>query len=128
MYKIVLNSVTDGESTQIITDGDVINENGTTSVSFVDSQTGDSTKIVINDEVVSIIKFGTISSILEFSIGEETNTFLTTPYGVLPIKLKTSSVKCERDNDSVRVSLDYNTYFESEVSRFEISLTATRRE
>ena len=80
-YKITIKSTVDGETNEIVAFGNVFKEYGSTAIDFSDEENGNYTKIVIGEDMVSIIKEGDISTVLLFERGKSTFSELSTEYG-----------------------------------------------
>ena len=125
-FKIIIKSTVDGETNELITYGDVVEEFGATSVNYYDEQTKSPTRIVVGCDSVNIIREGELSSVLTFEEGKSLEAVLRTEYGEIPLVVETTSIRKFINEKIVKVVLDYITDFNGERSKFSISLYAEK--
>lgn len=68
---------------------------------------GTTTTVKIEDQSVSLIRFGTITTNLNFKEGVLDTSVYKTPYGMLEIIIKPTLVKVDVDEDGGEINLQY---------------------
>ncbi len=125
-YKITIKSTVDGELNEIVAYGDVFNEYGSTVIEFTDEVTGNYSKIVIGEDMVSIIKEGEINTVFLFERGKTTFSELFTEYGEIPVETHTTDIVQDSTEDSVMLKLVYTSFTGGMSERFDVSVTALK--
>ena len=125
-YKITIKSTVDGELNEIVAYGDVFNEYGSTVIEFTDEVTGNYSKIVIGEDMVSIIKEGEINTVFLFERGKTTFSELSTEYGEIPVETHTTDIVQDSTVDSVMLKLVYTSFTGGMSERFDVSVTALK--
>lgn len=75
----------------------------------VSGMEGTTTTLKITEGSLSIIRFGTYNSRLEFRAGETTYTSYQTPYGTIPLEIKTSRLDINlKPSEQSIIQLKYN--------------------
>lgn len=64
--------------------------------------------IKISEKCVEIIKKGLVTAHMSFVEGEKTMTFYDTPYGSIYLGIFAQNIQIERDEDDIRISIDYS--------------------
>ena len=125
-YRITIKSTVDGETNEIIMLGDVFREYGFTTVHYEDEDSHDPTKIVIGDGVISIARTGEMNSVLTFEKDAVCSASIVTPFGEIPLSVKTIDLSAVEADGNVDMSIDYVTEIGGNSSRFNISLRAEK--
>ena len=125
-YKITIKSTVDGELNEIVAYGDVFNKYGSTVIEFTDEVTGNYSKIVIGEDMVSIIKEGEINTVFLFERGKTTFSELSTEYGEIPVETHTTDIVQDSTEDSVMLKLVYTSFTGGMSERFDVSVTALK--
>ena len=125
-YKITIKSTVDGETNEIVAFGNVFKEYGSTAIDFSDEENGNYTKIVIGEDMVSIIKEGDISTVLLFERGKSTFSELSTEYGEIPVETRTTDISEILTDDSVMLKLAYTSFVGGLTERFDVNVTAEK--
>jgi len=127
-YRITIKSTIDGETNEVITLGDVVKEYGSTSVSYVDDINNNSTRIVIGEDIVSIIRGGEMDTIMTFEKGKTTYAAIRTEYGEIPLDLETTGITSGEWDGGIDLDLKYTTNLAGESSKFNVYVRAERIE
>ena len=64
--------------------------------------------IKISEKCVEITKKGLVTAHMSFVEGEKTMTFYDTPYGSIYLGIFAQNRQIERDEDDIRISIDYS--------------------
>ena len=64
--------------------------------------------IKISEKCVEITKKGLVTAHMSFVEGEKTMTFYDTPYGSIYLGIFAQNIQIERDEDDIRISIDYS--------------------
>lgn len=64
--------------------------------------------IKISEKCVEITKKGLVTAHISFVEGEKTMTFYDTPYGSIYLGIFAQNIQIERDEDDIRISIDYS--------------------
>lgn len=64
--------------------------------------------IKISEKCVEITKKGLVTAHMSFVEGEKTMTFYDTPYGSIYLGIFAQDIQIERDEDDIRISIDYS--------------------
>lgn len=64
--------------------------------------------IKISGKCVEITKKGLVTAHMSFVKGEKTMTFYDTPYGSIYLGIFAQNIQIERDEDDIRISIDYS--------------------
>lgn len=64
--------------------------------------------IKISEKCVEITKKGLVTAHMSFVEGEKTMTFYDTPYGSIYLGIFAQNIHIERDEDDIRISIDYS--------------------
>lgn len=64
--------------------------------------------IKISEKCVDITKKGLVTAHMSFVEGEKTMTFYDTPYGSIYLGIFAQNIQIERDEDDIRISIDYS--------------------
>ena len=64
--------------------------------------------IKISEKCVEITKIGLVTAHMSFVEGEKTMTFYDTPYGSIYLGIFAQNIQIERDEDDIRISIDYS--------------------
>lgn len=108
----IVDSYDDHESVELETEGFAYEDNGYTCFSYVESpmsgMEGTSSVIKVKNDLVEIIRIGTVNSIMEFETGKKNVTLYSTPYGEISLEIKTEAIEIERkENRITRVKISY---------------------
>ena len=125
-YKITIKSTVDDETNEIVAFGNVFKEYGSTAIDFSDEENGNYTKIVIGEDMVSIIKEGDISTVLLFERRKSTFSELSTEYGEIPVEPRTTDISEILTDDSVTLKLAYTSFVGGLTERFDVNVTAEK--
>lgn len=69
---------------------------------------GTTTTLKIEDNKLSLIRIGSTSSKMEFDEKKENVSMYTTPYGTLQLKIKTSDLDVDVDDDGGDITVNYD--------------------
>ncbi len=75
---------------------------------YEDTESKSTNTIKIADKCVEITKKGVVTAHMCFSLGEKTMTFYDTPYGSIYLGIFTRDIQIERDEDNIKVAIDYS--------------------
>jgi len=125
-YRITIRSTVDGDTSEVITFGEVFKEYGATTVSYMDEELNSPTRIVFGGGIVNIIREGDYSSVLTFERGKTTTSALETEFGDIPVALETTDVDCGEWDGGLKINLAYETVLGGERSRFDVTVRAER--
>ena len=64
--------------------------------------------IKISEKCVEITKKGLVTAHMSFVEGEKSMTFYDTPYGSIYLGIFAQNIQIERDEDDIRISIDYS--------------------
>ena len=64
--------------------------------------------IKISEKCVEITKKGLVTAHMSFVEGEKPMTFYDTPYGSIYLGIFAQNIQIERDEDDIRISIDYS--------------------
>lgn len=106
-YRIEMKSTVDGEVSEIITYGDVFREHGGTVVFFSDPDGDTEVRIVVGEEMVSVVRSGEIETVMTFEKGRTLSADLVTEYGTLSFPYYVDRVFTHVGERGVRVILEY---------------------
>ncbi|WP_347548365.1 DUF1934 domain-containing protein [Pseudalkalibacillus hwajinpoensis] len=85
-----------------------------------------STTVKIDQEQVTVIRRGALSIRQQFSPGQLSETIYKTPFGAMPLQIRTERIEqlVDREKNKGRLTLRYMLYLEEDESqRHELSLT-----
>ncbi|WP_295363911.1 DUF1934 domain-containing protein [uncultured Pseudoramibacter sp.] len=103
----------DTERTEFMTEGDLVWEGETPCLNYqeteVSGMSGTTTTVRIEPDKVSVIRLGTINSMMEFEAGSSCMAVYKTPLGEVPMSIDTRQIEIERDESfgPLHVHLDY---------------------
>lgn len=75
---------------------------------YEDSTQKSTNTIKISEKCVEITKKGLVTAHMSFVEGEKTMTFYDTPYGSIYLGIFAQNIQIERDEDDIRISIDYS--------------------
>lgn len=125
-YRITIKSTVDGETNEIMMFGDVSREYGCTTVSYLDEESNDPTKIVIGNGLVSISRSGEMNTLLTFEKDKIYTANINTEYGEIPMEIQTLGLTASEFTGGVDLKLSYITDIAGYTSRFNLSLHAEK--
>lgn len=125
-YRITIRSTVDGETNEVIALGDVVKEYGSTTINYEDDVNNNSTRIVVGQDIVSIIRGGDMNTIMTFEKGKTTYAAIRTEYGDIPLDLETTDITCGEWANGVNLGLKYVTNLAGESSKFDVSVKAEK--
>lgn len=100
--------------TEFLTEGDFYREQDTSCFSYEETEVlgmeGTTTTVKVDDGKVSVIRLGSVNSLMEFEEGKRNVTLYSTPYGDFSMGVVTRGVQVAYDDRRapVRVKVDYN--------------------
>lgn len=101
------------DTMEMMTEGDLYREHNTSCVTYKESEVsgmeGTTTTLKLEDGKVSVIRLGTVNSIMEFEEGTTSLTTYATPYGemIMGVRTKGICVDYDDDKDPVHVKINY---------------------
>lgn len=75
---------------------------------YEDTESKSTNTIKISNKCVEITKKGVVTAHMSFVKGEKTMTFYDTPYGSIYLGIFTRDIQLERDEDNIKVAIDYS--------------------
>lgn len=121
-YKIVLKTTVDGETTELLSYGDIRSEAGSTVVEFEEPDAGEITKIVLGGGIVSVVRDGKINSVMQFEKGKSFSADLATEWGSFAFPYTVERAFSHVGESGVRVILSYTSGTEEEAVRYEVDV------
>ncbi|MDD4690951.1 MULTISPECIES: DUF1934 domain-containing protein [Eubacterium] len=103
-----------GDDAVFLTEGDYYREQGATCLSYEESEMagmgGTTTTVRVNGDKVSVIRLGSVNSIMEFEQGKHNLTMYSTPYGDISMGIFTKEIDVVYNDQEapVSVKVDYD--------------------
>ncbi len=112
---VISTSTADGDTdrTEFMTEGELIWEGEVPCLNYeeteVSGMTGTTTTLRIEPEKVSVIRLGTINTMMEFEAGNSCMAVYKTPLGEVPMAIETRRIDIEKDDalNPARVHMEY---------------------
>jgi uncharacterized beta-barrel protein YwiB (DUF1934 family) len=100
---------------EFVTEGNIYREQGASCLTYDESDvsgmpgTKTTVKVAKDEGKVSVIRLGSVNSIMEFEAGKRLQTMYKTPYGNIPMGVFTKGLQVDYDDqmEPVKINLDY---------------------
>lgn len=127
-YKIILKSSKGKDINEYINIGSVVEEYGEKVIRYTNYE-GDisyDTKIIIGNEIVSVVNSGNIDSIMNFELGKTYKSVIKTEFGNIPLEIKSNRIYKDINENSLYLLIEYEAFFAENPELFKIELSANR--
>ncbi len=118
----VVKNEEDKDKLEFVTEGDLYKESDRAYVTYAESEVsgmeGTTTTVCVDGQKVSLIRLGTINSIMEFEAGKKNVTWYSTPYGDVTMGIITKDVFVNYNDqeEPTKVMIDYNIEIEGKTN------------
>lgn len=107
-----INEENDDEMVEVVTPGNFFKKEEKYYAVYEETEIsgmkGTTTTLKIEDNKLSLIRIGSTSTKMEFHEKEENVSMYTTPFGTLQLKIKTSDLDMDVDDDGGDITVNYD--------------------
>jgi uncharacterized beta-barrel protein YwiB (DUF1934 family) len=128
--KGIQGSIVEDDTIEMITTGLYYEKGGKTYIKYedtaLDNESVTSTTIKIEDNQVSVLRFGATNTQMIFEKDKEHFSPYETPFGIFEIVLRTTAIHVKRESDKMTLNVDYNievNHTGATVSHFQVEVT-----
>jgi uncharacterized beta-barrel protein YwiB (DUF1934 family) len=127
-FRITIKSARGNDAGEYINLGTVSEEYGDKVIKYTNYE-GDfvyDTKVVIGNEIVSVINTGKVESVLNFEKGTTSSSVIKTEYGNIPLEIKSNNIVKDLKENSLYLLIEYEAFYSDTPELFRIEIKAER--